>query len=155
MADNYDVVVIASPNELKLIPEYVKDSRYSIIITGIGYGNVFNALKDLPRDTKIINIGYAGSNRLAIGSSYEITWSYNYHPNVEYDEPKYKCQTNTKTGVPCYSSSDFVLQTNIKEPCVFDMELYAINAMGFTDVRAIKVVSDNLNYKEYENNSGN
>jgi hypothetical protein len=65
---------------------------------------------------------------------------------VEYDEPTY-----TLSGyVPCYTSNDFVLQTNIKEPVVFDMELAYILALGFKNVESIKIVSDNLSLKEYE-----
>ena len=150
----YPVVVIASPNELKLVQEHIGFEISAIIITGIGYGNVFSVLNAVPRDTKIINIGYAGSNCLEIGSVYDISRVENYHPNVTYKESSYNLVTSgTAISVPCYTSSDFVLKTDIKTPCVFDMELYAIMSMGFNNVRSIKVVSDNLNYKEYEDNS--
>ena len=42
------------------------------------------------------------------------------------------------------------LKTNIKEPCVFDMELAYILALGFKRVESIKIVSDNLSLKQYE-----
>ena len=35
------------------------------------------------------------------------------------------------------------------------MELAYILAMGFTNIRGIKYVSDNCNYDEYVENSGN
>ena len=54
--------------------------------------------------------------------------------------------------VPCYTSNDFVLETKIKDPVVFDMELAYILALGFEEVESIKIVSDNLSLKEYETN---
>lgn len=118
-----------------------------VIVTGVGYPNVYRALADIPRDTPIINIGYAGSNSIPKGTTCVIGACRHYHPNVEYDEPEYKL--NGK--YICYTSDDFVLNTDIKEPVVFDMELYAILSMGFTNVTAIKVISDNLSLEEYEN----
>ena len=50
----------------------------------------------------------------------------------------------------CYTSTDFVIKTNKKEKCVFDMELLFIRLM-FPNVKSIKVVSDNLKYKDYKN----
>lgn len=55
-------------------------------------------------------------------------------------------------NVPCYTSLDFVTANMVDtNPCVFDMELALICAMGF-EVDSIKVVSDNLNYKQFKNN---
>lgn len=118
-----------------------------VIVTGVGYPNVYRALADIPRDTPIINIGYAGSNSIAKGTTCVIGACKHYHPNVDYKEPWFKLKGGTYT---CYTSDDFVLHTDIKEPVVFDMELYAILSMGFTNVTAIKVISDNLSIHEYE-----
>ena len=65
--------------------------------------------------------------------------------NVDYTEPIF----NIGGSACCMTSNDFVLSTSIKEPVVFDMELAYILAMGFKSVKSIKVVSDNLNLKEY------
>ena len=46
--------------------------------------------------------------------------------------------------------NDFVLETKIKKPVVFDMELAYILALGFKNVESIKIVSDNLSLKQYE-----
>ena len=73
-----------------------------------------------------------------------------YHPNVEYQELTYILGGNVK----CYTSNDFILKTNIKEPCVFDMELAYICALGFKNVESIKIVSDNLSLKEYDEKVG-
>jgi hypothetical protein len=97
---------------------------------------------------KILNFGYVGSNNIPIGTEVKIGKCKLYHPNVEYKEPEFELNGD----VPCYTSNDFVLETKIKEPVVFDMELAYILALGFEDVESIKIVSDNLSLKEYEKN---
>ena len=142
------LVVIATKDELKLVEEY-GFSNNPILITGVGGVNVVNALKDLPRDTHILNIGYAGSNTLEIGTSVSVGRVHTYHPKAEFSETEsYNLTIGTHT---CYTSTDFVTQCDFKEPCVFDMELAFICALGFKQVRSIKIVSDNLSIEEYEN----
>lgn len=142
------LVVIATKDELKLVEEY-GFSNNPILITGVGGVNVINALKDLPRDTQILNIGYAGSNTLEIGTSVSVGKVHTYHPKAEFSETEsYNLTIGTHT---CYTSTDFVTQCDFKEPCVFDMELAFICALGFKQVRSIKIVSDNLSIEEYEN----
>lgn len=133
--------MIALEAEKKLI-----DEDGECIITGIGALNVINALSKIDRSTPIINIGYAGSNSIPAGNKVEVGKVRLYHPNVEYIEPEY-----TLSGkIPCFTFCDFVTETDIKEPCVFDMELAYILAMGFENVTSIKIVSDNLNVEEFE-----
>ena len=60
------IIVIASDDERKLVKELGYDS-YPIVVTGIGGVNVIRALKNIPRDEVIVNIGYAGSNHFQIG----------------------------------------------------------------------------------------
>ena len=136
------MIVVATKAEY----ERFKSDTQDTVVTGVGYGNVYRALADVPRDTPILNIGYAGSNTIAKGTECIIGECRHYHPNVEFEEPTYRLAGE----YICYTSDDFVLQTDITEPVVFDMELYAILSMGFTDVRAIKIVSDNLSLEEYE-----
>ena len=143
------LVVIAEKEELKLVEE-LGYSDYPVLITGVGGVNVINALRDLPQDTRIINIGYAGSNKLEVGTQVEVGWSYTYHPSVKFRERNFR-KLNGNSKIYCYTSTDFVTQTDIEEPCVFDMELAFITAM-FKNVRAIKVISDNLNVEDYEKN---
>ena len=69
-----------------------------------------------------------------------------YTINVEYKEEAF----NVGGETICLTSCDFVLKTEIKEPVVFDMELAFILAMGFRSVKSIKIVSDNLSLKQYE-----
>lgn len=136
------MIVVATEIEYKKF----KSTNEETIMTGVGYANVYKALANIPRDTPIINIGYAGSNNIPIGEVCLIGECRHYHPNVKYDEDVYKLSGNCV----CFTSDDFVLSTDIKTPVVFDMELFAILSMGFTNVVAIKIVSDNLSIDEYE-----
>ena len=138
------LVVVATNDESRLADGYVG------LVTGVGALNVIRNLAPIDRNTPILNVGYAGSNSIPVGTRVRVGKVSSYHPNVKFDEPTYKLDGE----IPCYTSSDFVTQTDIDEPCVFDMELAYILAMGFTDVVSEKVVSDNLSMGEYERNVG-
>ena len=138
------IIVVATDEEYTLAKKRFK--RHYIIQTGVGGINVVKKLKHLPKWLKIVNFGYAGSNNIPIGTEVKVGECKVYHPNVEYEEPTYKLDGD----VICYTSNDFVLSTNIKEPVVFDMELAYILALGFKNVESIKIVSDNLSLKKYE-----
>lgn len=133
--------VIAMPSEIDLI-----DKNKDYIITGVGALNVIKSLINVDRSTHITNVGYAGSNNIPVGTKVNVGKVKLYHPNVNYEEQDFQLCGN----IPCYTSNDFVLSTEIKEPCVFDMELAYILALGFKDVTSIKIVSDNLSLKEFE-----
>ena len=137
------MIVVATKEE----KERFGSKTDEVIMTGVGYGNVIQALADVPRDTPITNIGYAGSNTIPKGTVCAIGECRHYHPCVEYEESIYKLNGE----YICYTSDDFVTHTDIEYPVIFDMELYAILSMGFTNVTAIKIVSDNLSIEEYEN----
>ena len=117
-----------------------------VLVTGVGAVNILRALANVPRDTPIRNIGYAGSNSIPIGTRVRVGKVSLYHPHYDYTEPTFQLDGD----VPCYTSCDFVTETQITEPCVFDMELAFILAMGFTDVTAEKIVSDSLSTEEFE-----
>lgn len=138
------MIVVATTNEYEKALKRFDDNM--IIATGVGATNIISKLKDIPKDTPIINFGYVGSNKLPIGTEVKVGKSKMYHPNVEYEEDTY----NLNGDITCYTSNDFVLETKIEEPCVFDMELAYIMALGFKNVESIKIVSDNLSLKEYE-----
>lgn len=148
------LLVIAEKEELKLV-EQLGYKDYPILITGVGALNIIEALKDIPKDVSIINIGYAGSKNLEPGKFYAIDGVSLYHQNVKYIEPSYSLGYNPWTGggepltrVKCLTGTDFVLESDVKG-CVFDMELAYIKALGFEDVIAYKYVSDNLDLQEY------
>ena len=147
-------ILIAEEGERKLVDEYLPGET-NIIVTGVGALNILRSLRDLPRDTELINIGYAGSANYAIGAVVEVTESRLHHPNVTYDEPCMLLQPvedlffrALNQQAVCYSNTDFVLASPYKD-CVFDMELAYICAQGFTHVSAIKIVSDNLSLHSY------
>lgn len=144
------MIVVATDEEYKIAKKRFK--RHLIIKTGVGGINVIRKLKHFPKWLKIINFGYVGSNNIPIGTEVKIFESKLYHPNVEYLEPSYllNCNLLEDNLVDCYTSNDFVLNTDIKESVVFDMELAYIMALGFKNVTSIKIVSDNLSLKEYE-----
>ena len=138
------MIVVATDEEYKLAKKQFK--WHIIVKTGVGGINVLKKLKHAPKWLKIVNFGFAGSNVIPIGTEIKVGESKLYHPNVEYEEPTYKLNGD----ITCYTSNDFVLETNIKEPVVFDMELAYICALGFKRVESIKIVSDNLSLRQYE-----
>lgn len=147
------LIVIASPSELELAKKEIEKmelTQVDILITGVGALNIMTALRDVEKDRPIFNVGYAGSVDIPIGKRVEVGKCTLYHPQVTYNEPKFYLPG----GVTCYTSADFVTSSK-KKGCVFDMELAYILAMGFTNIRGIKYVSDNCNYDEYVENSGN
>lgn len=147
------LVVIAEKEELKLV-EQLGYNHYPVLITGVGALNVIEALRDVPKDVCIINIGYAGSKDLEPGVFYRIDTVSLYHPNVTYNEHTYDLgfipwMTDSEDDpAKCLTGTDFVLKSDVKR-CVFDMELAYIKALGFENVIAYKYVSDNLDLQEY------
>ena len=137
---------------------YMADgSIWDIIVTGVGAINVMHTLRDLPRDAKIINIGYAGSANYDLGSAVLVDEVRLNHPNVNYPEPQlllvplssvYLRAPEHCLHSVCYSNTDFVLQSNYRD-CVFDMELAYIAGLGFQNLSAVKIVSDNLSLHTY------
>lgn len=148
-----ELVVIAEKEELKLVEKLGFHIGYPILITGVGPLNVIEALKDVPKDTRIINIGYAGSKDLKPGDFYLVDQVSLNHPNVCFPEHGYKCNVpyvfKDKFEVrSCLTGCDFVLESKLGN-CLFDMELAYIMALGFDYVTSLKYVSDNLDLQEY------
>jgi len=156
------LVIIAESEEMPLVKKLGYD-RFPVLITGVGALNVIEALKDVPKDIEIINIGYAGSKDLTPGKFYGVHSVTLYHPNVQYNEPVYNLKFTSSAwfeevdesdsdfeGVRCYTGTDFVTKSD-ETGCLFDMELGYIMALGFKNVTAFKYVSDNLDLQEYRN----
>lgn len=143
------IIVLAEEGERELVGRFVPDCKDRIIVTGVGAFNIIQALKNISLDTEILNIGYAGSTNFDIGTVVEVSESKLNHPSVTYEEPTYKLYTTGDYPYAiCYTNTDFVLQSRYKD-CLFDMELAFIMVMGFSRVRSIKVVSDNLSLHSY------
>ena len=140
------MIVVATKEEYLIAKQRFKNKK--IVITGVGALNVIETLRKYPRWTKIVNFGYAGSNKIPIGTEVKIGYSTLYHPNVNYLEPEYIL--DEEESITCYTNSDFITETEETIPCVFDMELAYIMALGFKNVKSIKIISDNLSLKQYE-----
>ena len=145
------LVVIAQKEEMKLVEELGYEN-YPVLITGVGGANVIKALRDLPKNTEIMNIGYCGSNHYDVGTKVQAQFSETNHDIAEFRESSIPLNRvwNVIDSATCYTSTDFVTKTNKEEPCIFDMELAFICSM-FDNVQSIKVVSDKCNYQEYKN----
>lgn len=148
-------ILIAENEERKLIEQYLPEFKDAdVLVTGVGALNVMRALRDLPLDTPLINIGYTGSSNFEIGTLVEVTEARLNHPNVNYPEPVFRLENtdgfafSEHTKAVCYTGVDFCLQSDYRD-CVFDMELAFILGMGFRHVRALKLVSDNLSIHDY------
>lgn len=141
-----EIIVVATDEEYKLAKKRFK--RHIIIKTGVGSINVIQRLKHIPRCLKIINFGYAGSNKIPIGTEVIVGECRLYHPNAIYDEDEFIL--DKESTIKCFTNNDFVLDTKITKPCVFDMELAYICALGFKKIKSIKIVSDNLSLDQYE-----
>lgn len=140
------IIVVATKEELNLI-----DSKAPCIVTGIGALNILRALRHLETWTPILNIGYCGSGAFPVGTRVNINACDLWHPAIKYDEPHYFLDTELSDNAPsatCHTITDFGGDPS-EEGCVFDMELAFILGMGFTNVRAVKVVSDNCDMDEY------
>lgn len=144
------MIIVATDEEYKLAKKRFK--WHKIVKTGVGGINVIETLKNYPKWLKITNFGYAGSNNIPIGTELTIDYCGMWHPNVDYKEKIYKLKNKKKNIFKnvCFTSNDFVTECNIKEPVVFDMELAYILALGFKNVKSIKIVSDNLSLSQYE-----
>ena len=143
------IVVIAEEEERKLVEQFIPGNTDPVIVTGVGAINIIRALRDLPFDTEIVNIGYAGSSNFEIGTAMEVSEARLNHTVAQYDEPA--CMLATTGELPsavCYSSTDFVTQSDLQD-CLFDMEIAFIAALGFRNLRSIKLVSDNLSIHDY------
>lgn len=125
------------------------------ILTGVGAGNVIRTCSALLEGTRVISIGYAGSNCLEIGTVTLVSDSYRLK-NDSYVLDDYASPLHlSDTGYPDYTSNSFVTESDMTEPALFDMELNYIAA--FTPrielVAAIKIVSDNLSVEDFQNNA--
>lgn len=139
-----EYLVVATREELGLV-----EHEGPAIITGIGALNVMRALDSLPRNTPLLNVGYCGSGAFKRGEKASITACTLWHPGIKYPEPNFVLEP--MPGFPattCYTITDFGGDKTVDG--VFEMELAFILGMGFTNVRAVKCVSDNCDFAEYE-----
>ena len=161
------IIIVATDEEFTFAKEHFSD-KYKVIQTGVAGPNVIESLADLDKNEPILNLGFAGSNNIDINTVVKINDVALYHSNCSFKEKIFKLEQNypkdivntilstdqarklIENPVSCFTNNDFVLETAITEPVVFDMELVYILALGFKHVSALKIVSDKLCLHEYE-----
>ena len=125
------------------------------IRTGVGAGNVIKACCNLPKGTRIINIGYAGSNNIEIGTVSLVSDTFRYTDgNITFDDHANPLHLSDE-GLPCYTGNSFFTESDRTEPTLYDMELNYIASFSprLELLAAVKIVSDNLSVDEYLNNA--
>ena len=146
--------IAAMPSESKFIvekysleeisPNLHAKNGIACITTGIGKDGVNSTLQKfhVSEKTQKINVGFCGSNTIKKGALCKIS-------RVAKIENPQAAEKISESGVPCFSSDKFVEETDIKEPCAFDMELYYLREK-FPNITAYKIVSDNLSHSEFK-----
>lgn len=138
--------------------EYQKCKQYfpevECVRMGVGAGNVIRTCSALPEGTRVLNIGYAGSNSLPIGTVSLVSESYRLTDGTYQFEDHANPLLLCSKGFPCYTNNSFVTSTDKQEPTLFDMELNYICAFHprITLLGSVKIVSDNLSVEAFENN---
>lgn len=127
------------------------EKETEIIVLGIGGPAILRTLSGLLLNGKFnnkdrfFNIGYVGSNEFLIGAVVSIGESCREFSSDRFPEGTYILDQESK--VKCYTSIDFVEET--KHTGVFDMELYTLASL-FPNIKSVKIVSDNLNFKDWK-----
>lgn len=165
--------LIAKKLNLKQIEKNLwNKDNVSLLISGIGKQRTAISLtKYLCKNKKpdlVINIGYAGSTDIKVGTWVNITKSYNYEWEISGEE-KYSFLDYGNQGliqiknkniqkVECYSAESFVTKTDLKGHIAFDMELHSIVIvcdMYKIPIMSLKKISDNLSLDDYYENTEN
>ena len=129
--------------------------EFECIKTVVGAGNVIKACCNLPKGTRIINIGYAGSNNIEIGTVSMVSDTFRYTDgNYKFDDHANPLHLSDE-GFPCYTGNSFFTESNRTEPTLYDMELNHIASFSphLELVASVKIVSDNLSVDDYVNNA--
>lgn len=147
------VILAAEEAEYNKCREMFPDME--VILMGVGAGNVIKTCCQLPEGTRVLNIGYAGSNSLPIGTICMVSDSYRlvngHYFFVDHANPLHL----SDEGYPCYTNNDFVTESDKTDVTLFDMELNYISAFSprLQLVGSVKIVSDNLSVEVFRNNA--
>lgn len=125
------------------------------IRTGVGAGNVIKTCSMLPEGTRVINIGFAGSNNIEIGTVSLVSDTFRYTDGTYEFEDHANPLHLSDEGLPCYTGNSFFTESDKMEPTLYDMELNYIASFlpRLELIASIKIVSDNLNLDAYHNNA--
>lgn len=136
------VILCAEEEEAK----HINHPKAKVIVTGVGVVNIIKNLPKIPPKAKIINVGYAGSNKYPVGSVVSVDKVERFHRTIVNEEPinLVPCYVSDL----CYTADDFVNTPFVMEIPLIDMELYYL-AARFPNIESIKIVSDNLSLTEH------
>lgn len=145
------IILVATNQEFELARKHLRG--YTIIQTGVGASNIIRTCADLTLyagkqgiTPNIINVGFAGSNSLPVGTVAKVSTSHRLIDHtvgfVDFHNGYRLCADSD--GYPCYTSNDFVIENTADDPVLYDMELNYIVAFPFNVYGSIKIVSDNL-----------
>lgn len=136
------VILCAEEEEAK----HINHPKAKVIVTGVGVVNIIKNLPKIPPKAKIINVGYAGSNKYSVGSVVSVDKVERFHRTIVNEEPinLVPCYVSDL----CYTADDFVNTPFVMEIPLIDMELYYL-AARFPNIESIKIVSDNLSLTEH------
>ena len=132
---------------------YLTCPEERIILTGIGVQNIIATLgalldaKKIKRTDTFLNVGYAGSCRYHIGEVLSIAHVDKFIKPKVIEEESFDLDPLTPYHTLCYTFDDFA--ENVDCEGVMDMELFYL-ACFFPNLHALKIVSDNGNYAQYE-----
>lgn len=152
--DKKSIVILAAEEaEYKKCCEYFPE--YEVVLMGVGAGNVIKTCSQLSEGSKVVNIGYAGSNKLEIGTVTTVSESHRLVLGKYFFTDHANPLKIADKGFPCYTNNDFVTSTDKTEATLFDMELNYIAAFSprIELVASIKIVSDNLSVEAFRNNA--
>lgn len=140
-------IICAEMSEAKNIK--VQHPDLVVQVTGAGLCNILKRprLSATPNDL-ILNIGYAGSNLFKPGEIFSVCTCQRLNPSKTIKEEKQYLFPYYFLGADCYTADDFVEKATQELPLV-DMELYYLSLI-YPNIRAIKIVSDNLNYSDFK-----
>ena len=147
------VILVAEEAEYSKCREVFPE--FECIKTGVGAGNIIKACCNLPKGTRIINIGYAGSNNVEIGTVSLVSDSFRYTDgNYKFDDHANPLHLSDE-GLPCYTGNSFFTESDRTEPTLYDMELNYIASFSphLELVASVKIVSDNLSVDAFLNNA--
>lgn len=137
------VILCAEEEEAK----HINHPKAKVIVTGVGVVNIIKNLPKIPPKAKIINVGYAGSNKYPVGSVISVSKVERFYKPTIISESIINltpCYINDF----CYTCDDFInTSIDIEIPLV-DMELYYL-AARYPNIESIKIVSDNLNLNKH------
>ena len=133
--------------------QHIKCPEAKIIITGAGLCNVIQTprINVNPGDT-LINIGYAGSTEHPVGEVRTVNACRRLKASKTVKEHIiYTDKIKSLASAVCHTADDFVDRDEVKGALLplVDMELYYLASI-YPQMRAIKIISDNLSYNDYK-----